>query len=562
MKLTGGFIISNLVRIVYYQHMLHYRWLLDHFIALTDSRLVYAKLLLFLFPFTLGAFSFYISKGIFSYTLSLEWVPARSTLEALFMIVFFLLFWVLLFRDYKHNYARAFYSHDSTLYLAQGIHFILILTAKLIDVFFLSVWLFIYPILIGISLAWNSVYSIKIPLQWFTIDFGLLLVLILLLRNLSMIIMFLVKSTKKQRGQTYWFQHLHVLALGKYIFIGIGSYIVTILFIQTHTPAWSWQSLQSEHLNLFHKLSFPTQWLITGKEFYFLLLLFSLLITFVTLVIGFNRILYVKSQLTTRYVNRDYSSGLRLLETPNMPNWLLLIMKDLIIVWRDKRTLMTPVGQFLSMFMAFLGTLGALRNSELFHSQTVSLSAIIAMEFIFSTFAGNMISRITSIDAEGRMISTLLLYLRSPAVFMKSKLILHSLFVGGVITSVTILLSLMFRIEVTLFLYSLCSSLLITMTHSLSFIVSSAIFPKFNWDHETRIGTSSKAVLLESLFLRVYEFGCMISIAVAAVYLYTNALSPNQYYICILCIIILFSSVWISILLLLYRIPWWKGWKF
>lgn len=48
--------------------------------------------------------------------------------------------------------------------------------------------------------------------------------------------------------------------------------------------------------------------------------------------------------------------------------------------------------------------------------------------------------------------------------------------------------------------------------------------------------------------MRVYEFGCMISIAVAAVYLYTNALSPNQYYICILCIIILFSSVWISIL--------------
>jgi hypothetical protein len=194
-------------------------------------------------------------------------------------------------------------------------------------------------------------------------------------------------------------------------------------------------------------------------------------------------------------------------------------------------------------------------------SSAVSYSALFAAQLMISTFAGFLVSRVTSIDAEGMMMSVLLVHLRVPYSIYISKIILHFVLTTVLGFIATILLAVVMNISSIMVLFSLISLILVNLVSSLGYITASAMFPRFDWEDESRIGTSEKASLVESFILRAYEIANVTVTGTSGALLYGKRIGESVFFAASFTGVLLTSLIWCGTMVLLLIKPWWKEWR-
>ncbi|MGG3573692.1 hypothetical protein ABES80_14605 [Bacillus gobiensis] len=552
----------NIVSLVLMQHILHFRWIVSQF----NPYLLVTKRNLFTFflivPIVIGIIIYFFSKAIFYLILSNGFKPTEEILTTSFSLFYFILFWRSVTHSYREVLLRAFFSKDYKLLQMHYNNLVIIRLAKLVDVYFLGFIFFTFPFFIGVSLAFNHVFDgDHIAVVYYTLNIVLLMILALLTRMMTMSISVLLGKTasKKSKNLTlslvfYFLKLMGLIIVGYVMFKSIyNKSEFGLLFDQLK----SFQSFQWL-INFLTSPFLPTNWTLYGLYIQQGTLIFLGLCGVVILHIRFQFSFFNKVD--------DYSQTTKVLIFGKLfgnakSTFSNLVYKDILLLSRNYVLVLPQLKVLLYIIMLLFGTSLAISEIGWFKVEAISFSSIFVVQLLVSTFAGNMVTRVTSVDSEGKMIKTLLVHLEKPFKLFLAKGILHSLFLAIINFLISVIFFIAIQASVKVVVFSIISLILISIVSSLSFLTGSVIYPRFDWDDESRIGTSSKANLLESIILRIYELLNITIMSTIGVFLYSQRLSENEFLQYSVGCIFATSLLWTVILVFVLRYPWWKGWK-
>ncbi|WP_324698899.1 hypothetical protein [Geobacillus icigianus] len=549
--------MMNFLRLIKMQHILHFRWIVNQmnpYIVVTKRKLLSFFLII---PFAIGMIIYFFLKGLFYLMLSNDFQPTKEQVEVTLSFLYLALFWRLLTHSYREVFLRAFYSNDYKFLTIHNNDMISIRLAKLVDAFFLNIIFFTLPFFVGASLAFNHVFiGYHIHIMYYILDTFLVIGLALITRMLIMSLSGLLKQQKSSKARS-WFVSLpfYFVRLGITALVGYFSFYIIYNSSAMKTIIKKFQSFEW-FTGLITSLYFPTNWVLQGLYIPFIILL----------LFGIYVLLWIHKKfkgaiLGTDSIQRGNFTIPNLLFKKTNSKLGNLFYKDLLLLVRNRELVLPQLRLFLTLAALFLGISLAVSELGWFRIDAVSFSTIVVFQLLVTAFAGNMVTRVTSIDAEGKMIKVLLIHLKNPFKLFQAKFILHFLFLLLINFMVSLIFTIAIKANVKVITFGFVSLLLISIVSSLSFLVANVIFPRFDWEDESRIGTSDKANILESIILRIYELINITVFGTSGAFLYAHRLNEQTFFQYSIGCILLTSLSWSVILLIVMRYPWWKGWK-
>lgn len=551
--------IMNFLRLIKMQHILHFRWIVNQinpYLVVTKRNLLSFFLII---PFVIGIIIYFFFKGLFYLMLSNDFQPTKGQVEVSLSFLYLLLFWRLLTHSYREVFLRAFFSRDYKFLTIHNNDVISIRLAKLVDVFFLNIIFFTLPFFIGVSLAYNHVFKeYHIHIMHYILDTILVISLALITRMIIMSLSVLLKQKKTSKNRS-WFVSLllHFIKLG---FIALVGYFSINIIYNSSALKSVIKELQSFEwiTGLITSLYFPTNWVLKGLYIPFVILLCCSIYVLVWIHKKFKETI-PRSEIDS--IRRRNFSILNLLFQKADSKLGNLFYKDILLLIRNHELVLPQLKLFLTLTALFFGISLAVSELGWFRIDAISFSTIVVFQLLVTAFAGNMVTRVTSIDSEGKMIKIILIHLKNPFKLFQAKFILHFLFLLLINFMVSLIFTIAIKTNLKVITFGFISLLLISIVSSLSFLVANVIFPRFDWEDESRIGTSDKANILESIISRIYELINITALGTSGVFLYANRLNESTFFQYSIGCILLTSLFWIVILLIVMRYPWWKGWK-
>ncbi|MFD1954465.1 hypothetical protein ACFSL6_09895 [Paenibacillus thailandensis] len=542
------------------QHLLYFRWFVSQFTE-SASRLNHFHVVLILLgvPLLVSFIGYYLFRAIFLLVRSGGIEPAYVDAGIAFSLIYLFLGIGFVFGSYRETYIRAFHSKDwefIRIHHGPG-RIAAVQAAKLFDVY---LWHFVFPfvpLVVSASLAFNGVFQTKIPAAWYTYGIVILAAGSLAVRMLAMLLSHLYRRSGERRrgaaGLAVYFAKTLVVAVvcyGIVKWMAVGSF-AELLPIQAKS-LYDW-------LLLLTWPAIPTNWLLYGRVVPFVFaVVASWAAVMLLLVRNEDRLLSIQNELPERIrrTKRRFAGAFG--GTSAVRN---LLLKDLILLYRDVYRVMPHIRSYVLVLMALGGIGLAIRDIGWIQSPAVSFSALFAAQLFLASFASDLVARVTSVDAEGMMMSVLLTHLRSARKILLSKFILHFCLITALVSASTILLALVMGVSPLMFATGLLSMILINLVSSMGLVVSTGMYPRFDWEDESKINTSEKAGLTESLLIRTYELANVTVTGTSGALLFGNRLDESAFFAASLIGLIATSAIWLAAGAWLLNKPWWKGWR-
>ncbi|QYR23006.1 hypothetical protein KZ483_08805 [Paenibacillus sp. sptzw28] len=536
------------------QHLLYFRWFVTQFFSAARIRSGHVALLFAGLPVLTAGISYFVFRAIFLLTRAGGYVPEADHLSAAFSVIYMLLGLTFITDAYKEVYIRAFHSKDTEFVQVHYGASANVQLIKLIDVYAWKIVFPFVPLVIGGSIAFNAIFTQHIPAGWYTTSLLLLAASSLAVRILVMTVSFLRRNGRKLGSSAITFVMKSALfaALGYFAIRWVGSSsLSTVIADEAGRLAAISDTLASPYI--------PSNWLLSGHSGWYAAWTVLLLAAAVTLVYRLqDRFISLRQELPETVLNAKRKVDL--IGRWNRPMWNLFA-KDLMLLSRDHYNVLPSLRNFVLILMVLIGIGTGIREMGWLQSPAVSFSAMFAAQLMLSSFAGFLVSRATSVDAEGMMMQVLLTHLRTPKSIYKAKIMLHFTLTTALGFMASLILSIVLNLTLSLAAFSLLSLVLINLVSSLASVTSSAMYPRFDWEDESRIGTSEKASLIESLILRGYELMHITVMGTSGAMLYGKRITEELFFAVSAAGIVLSSMIWCAVLTWLLTRPWWKEWR-
>ncbi|MCI0768193.1 hypothetical protein [Bacillus sp. TL12] len=551
--------VSVFLKLIILHHLLHVRWKFKQFfnnkIVISPQKITYMSCLIFL---SLSALSFIIFLAFLNLLQGLNVNLKINEIQIIYFIFYTIIWYKSAFSKLNDSYIRTYFSSDFELISinTKQLNVSFIRLAKSIDTFFLSTVLIYIPMFLGLSLSLLYFTDINIPIKYYTVNLLLIVIFSLLTKCILVYLTHILRTINSNSTPTYSFLKLTAAILLGYFLSFIIFYNSSITNISKEIIINKFQFILdyiiNSNLNIFYSL---TQ---NGISFYitlvFLSLIYILFLTFNTNKYSVspthNKKNIVTSNKLSYYINN--------IQTNNII--LAIISKDLILLSRKIYTTKSQI-QFLTKIYGFLFGIGIYIKINDINLENIYFSSFIGISIVSSLILLVILNKTINIEAEGMMIQTLLIYLKDIKVLLKAKVLLSFCILLLFNTILLLIFLFICNFNVIEFLLTFINIIIISFTLSLIYNITNYIFPNFNWEDESKIGSSEKATIIEAIFIGIYLFFMPTIIGTINLYYAINKLTYLEMLTYISIGIITINILIIVVCFIILKKDWWKKWE-
>ncbi|SDY72415.1 hypothetical protein [Thermoactinomyces sp. DSM 45892] len=285
----------------------------------------------------------------------------------------------------------------------------------------------------------------------------------------------------------------------------------------------------------------PTNWFIeairtfiAGKPFFLMMLVQCIVVSFITFFIfcRLNRFISVNPMLQIKrmkggnryhYFHRFY---LRLLSF--LPNeYRFILDKDIKSLTRISEMFRYRIIKILYLFSLTSGLFIGLgmNGARNFVSDTGLLITFVILSSILSSLIGTSLLGVTSIDSESSNINLFLQRGFDPKKLIISKVLLQVIVLLFSSTIFLLVLSLALSLPIYAIAIGLSINTIVSIVYGSTQVQVTAVYPRFDWEHYSEIGRSSRSVTLENILTGVYFVFILQGIGVFATLHHFNHIS-------------------------------------
>jgi ABC-2 type transport system permease protein len=242
-----------------------------------------------------------------------------------------------------------------------------------------------------------------------------------------------------------------------------------------------------------------------------------------------------------------------------------MLQKELHRIIRGNPLVLAKSKSIFGLVSMFLGGLLGLGFSGSYFKmdQWEGLIPLYIAFLCMSYWFGSGLKPITAVDGEGKSIYHFIRKGININHIFLAKCIVHTFITTTFLTVTAICIAWVFNLSLSLFLTVLIFGICIATTTGVIQVGSSAIYPRFNWEHYYEIGYSPKAELLENIFSAVYGILSIQCLTIGLVILYKKyklMSFPITLQVINICIIIL-SAVSIATMIAMIKKHGIKKWE-
>lgn len=202
--------------------------------------------------------------------------------------------------------------------------------------------------------------------------------------------------------------------------------------------------------------------------------------------------------------------------------------KDILHISRSESWGLKKLLLFLNIYFLIMGS--AIPISSYFNNEYNTL-IIISTSFLscltFTQFLNDALKVYLSIDAEIKnkhLFTKKVIYLNE---VIYQKMAVYSIFSIIPLTFITLYSLFFFNTNLTILFFNIIGGLTIYIISGLSMLLSTALYPKYDWEHQKEIGYSKKAELFDSIYS--YATYTSISILLMALYVFRNKITDLHF---------------------------------